>query len=698
MARNSPGQHDRGAGAEPARGRGPARRLAAPLAAVVLLAAYFALAITSVLRKSATYDEPVHLAGGYSYWVRNDYRINPENGILPQRWMALPLLAGHWRLPDLNDPPQYDEWLLAHRFLYESGNDARTMLLLGRAMVALLGVALAAVVYSWSAGLFGRGGGLLSLTLCVFSTAMLANGRLMTSDLAASLCFLGASWCLWRLIHRVSIVTVLCSCLATGALFVSKMSALLVAPMALCLLVVRLLGKRPLEVAIGWSGQVPGRVRQALIFLGLGLLHAAAAYAIIWTFYGFRYDELNGAPAAAQVQLEANWRRLVSQPFPGRDAILFCRDHRLLPEAFLQGHAHVLKHSQLRAAFLNGQYSVRGWWSFFPYAFLVKTQLSLLAILALAVIAAAMSWRRAGRLQGTPLTVSVWRGFYRTCPLWALLVVYWTFAVTSKLNIGHRHILPIYPPMFVLAGAAAGWLATPTRRGIAMALLSVATIAYAAESLAAWPHYLAYFNQLVGGPRNGYRHLVDSSLDWGQDVPGLKDWLDRNGLSNQTHTPVYLAYFGNGNPTYYGINARRLPGFVDMDLNSLPFEPLEGGVYCISATLVQTVLLSPLGRWTEYYEQIYQELGRDIDRLVRSGPEGRRTLAEPLWQERLRHFLELRMGRLCAYLRAREPDDNVGYSILIYRLSGDDVRQALYGPPVELLSERIATKDRVLAE
>jgi hypothetical protein len=662
------------------------------------LAAFFALAVTSVLKKSVTYDEPVHLAGGYSYWVRNDYRINPENGILPQRWMALPLLVRSWQLPDLNDPPEYDEWLLAHKFLYECGNDAKTMLLLGRAMAALLGVALGLVVYLWSSSLFGRPGGLLSLILCVFSTAVLANGRLMTSDLAASLCFMGVLWCLWRVLHRVSIVTVLCSCLAMGALFVSKMSALLIAPMALCLLVVRLSSRQPLEIAIGRTRQVFGRARQVSIFMGLAILHMAATYVIIWAFYGFRYRELNGPPAAAQAQLEANWQRLASAPFPGRDAILFCRDHRLLPEAFLQGHAHVLKHSQLRAAFLNGQYSVRGWLSFFPYAFLVKTQLSLFVILLLAVGAAAMRWRRAARQQGTPLRASIWRGFYRTCPLWALLAVYWTFAITSKLNIGHRHILPIYPPMFVLAGAAAWWLAAPTHRRIAAALLSVAAIAYAAESLAAWPHYLAYFNQLVGGPKHAYRHLVDSSLDWGQDVPGLKDWLDRHGLANQDNVPVYLAYFGNGNPSYHGIKAHRLPGFADMDLKSLPGESLRGGVYCLSATLIQMVLLNPLGRWTEYYEDAYQRLARDIDRLVQSGEQGKRTLAEPPWQDNLRYFVELRMGRLCAYLRAREPDDSVGYSILIYRLSHDDVRQALFGPPVELLPERIATKDRLLAE
>ena len=668
----------------------------ATAAVVILLAAYFALAVTSVLNKSVTYDEPVHLAGGYVYWTRGDYRINPENGILPQRWMALPLLAGSWNFPDLNAPPNYDQWMLAHKFLYESGNDVRLMLLLGRSMVALLGVALAAVVYRWSRSLFGTAGGLLSLTLCVFSTALLANGALMTSDLAASLCFLGALGCLWRLLHRVTIFTILCSCLAMGALFVSKMSALLIVPMGLCLLVIRLLNRRPLEVAFVRAGQVGGLVRQAVIYLGMVVLHIAAIYVIIWAFYGFRYAELNNAPPAAVAQKDENFNKVMSASIPGRGIIQFARDHRLLPEAYLHGHAHVLKFSQFRAAFLNGEYSARGWWTFFPYAFLIKTPLSLFVILLLAALAALVGWRRVVRKPPSDPDRLARHSFYRTAPLWVLLAVYWAFAITSKLNIGHRHILPTYPPIFILAGAAAGWWKAWSRGRFVSVLLSAALLAYVAESLAAWPHYLAYFNQLVGGPGNAHRHLVDSSLDWGQDVPGLKLWLDRHGLTGQDQVPVYLSYFGNGNPTYYGITAHRLPGFVDMDIKTMPVVPLRGGVYVISATVLESVLpLNRIGRWTVYYEETYKRLMGDIDEMMKSD-QGRASLAEPLWQEYLRQFADLRLGRLCAYLRSREPDDNVGYSLLIYRLSDHDVQQALYGPPTELLPDLIPTKDKLL--
>jgi hypothetical protein len=358
----------------------------------------------------------------------------------------------------------------------------------------------------------------------------------------------------------------------------------------------------------------------------------------------------------------------------------------------------VLKFSQGRPSFLNGQYGLFGWRSFFPYCFLVKTSLGVFVIVILAAAAALGDWRRAGAPRSSARSELMRRGLYRTAPLWVLLAVYWAFAVSSKMNIGHRHILPIYPPMFVLAGAAARWFSRPAWAPKIVA--AAALVFVAAEAVWMRPHYLAYFNQLIGGPRNGYRHLVDSSLDWGQDVPGLKEWLDRNGLSNQTRTPVYLAYFGNGNPTYYGVKVERLPGYVDRDIPAGRLGPLTGGVYCISATILQAVLLEPFGPWSRAYERTYFQLMRQIDGILK-GPEEQKAamLSKPEAQRACRLFSELQLERLCAYLRKREPDDNVGYSILIYRLSDQQVRDATLGPPpAETTPDTIPLKAKLLME
>ncbi len=667
-------------------------RPAAWLLAGAMLAGFFVLAVTSVLEKSPTYDETVHLTAGLYYWKLNDYRVDPENGNLPQRWMALPLLARRLDLPSLDTAPP-DQWVLAHELLYMRGNDPVWIVTAGRVMIALLAVGLGVLVYAWSSRLFGRGGGLISTGLYCFSTIILAHGRLATSDLTAALLFLASVGCLWWVLHRFRPLTVLGSAIVMGLLFVSKMSALLIVPMGVALIVIRLIQPEALVVACGrFRRRVCRRLSQLGLFLGAVLVHAVVVVLVIWAFYGFRYSAIRPGLAGRE-QLDARWHRAPARPFPMQGALVFVRDHRLLPEAFLFGQAHVLKHSWIRLAFLNGRYSIRGWRWFFPYCFLVKTPLSFFVILALAAAAAVTAWRKRAAGQTRAVSGTAWEGFYRTAPLWVLLGVYWATAIASRINIGHRHILPTYPVLFILAGGAVE-LFRYGRRSVLGWVLGVSLVAYVGEGLWTWPHYLAYFNQLVGGARNGYRHLVDSSLDWGQDLPGLKRWLDREGLSDPScGIPVYLSYFGTSSPTFYGIRARRLPGFIDLDARrrDIPFM-LTGGVYCISATMLQTVLTGPPGPWTASQEASYQAVLADVGTLLQGGREATQAaLAGPqqeFWSQRIGLWDYLRFKRLCVYLRhRREPDDQVGYSILIYHLGNDELDKALLGPPVEIAPE-----------
>jgi hypothetical protein len=150
--------------------------------------------------------------------------------------------------------------------------------------------------------------------------------------------------------------------------------------------------------------------------------------------------------------------------------------------------------------------------------------------------------------------------------------------------------------------------------------------------------------------------------------------------------PVYLSYLGTGDPRHYGIRARRLPGFMDLGAR-LYAGPLGGGVYCISATTLQHVYSPLMGPWAASYEQLYREALADPEiaaRMQATQPSPDRT-GRPGLDDRWDLFLRMRFARLCAALRQREPDAMVGYSILIYRLTDRQVRDALYGPPDELV-------------
>jgi hypothetical protein len=269
-----------------------------------------------------------------------------------------------------------------------------------------------------------------------------------------------------------------------------------------------------------------------------------------------------------------------------------------------------------------------------------------------------------------------WRRiFYRVTPLITLFAIYWFAALTSHLNIGHRHLLPIYPVLFIAAGALGTWMTS--RRWMYVATVVVLLGWHVTESVRVAPHFLAYFNQLAGGPANGWRHLVDSSLDWGQDLPSLKTWLTRHGDGE----PVFLAYFGTGEPDYYGIKATRMP-FLGFFRKPNPWYEPTAGIYCVSATLLQQVYSSFPGEWKLEWEKEYQE-GRQKEPLFReygTNPLVREDLQKngvaDAFEKTWSRYDRLRFARLCLYLRARGPDANAGYSILVFRLTAAEITGA----------------------
>ena len=177
---------------------------------------------------------------------------------------------------------------------------------------------------------------------------------------------------------------------------------------------------------------------------------------------------------------------------------------------------------------------------------------------------------------------------------------------------------------------------------------------------------------------------MDSSLDWGQDLPGLKAWLDKNNAGPEAQ-PVFLSYFGAGEPRYYGIRGERLL-FIDGFKLPPTWSDPRGGLYCISATALQEVYSPARGPWTPDHEKEYQELRR-------LEPQFRQFFLEPAakehlltfapldrWQKAWQRYDILRHARLCAYLRARGPDAMIGYSILIFRLTDADLEATLRSP------------------
>lgn len=654
-------------------------------AVAALLGSHALLAITSTRDKCATFDEVAHLTKGYFWWRTGDRRLLPDHPPLAQAWAALPLLNDGLTLPSLDQPAWYqsDIYTLGKQFFYRVGNDPDALLRQARPMIVILSVLGGLAVFLWSRRIFGDAGGFVSLAMYAFSPTLLAHGRLVTTDTAAMLFFLLAVAALWHLMHRISPLSLLAATAALTGLVLAKMSAVLILPIALLLLIVRVAVGQPLEIRLHKTWLIARRVQVAPLLLGTAVLQLATVWLLTWAAFGFRYDAMPTAqpdrdrffvPAAVPAGQEL-W------VFQGRGiphvaaVVNFARRHRLVPESYLYGFLSTMQAARGRDAFLDGDRRLTGWWYFFPLCFLYKVPLPTMGLLLAAGAAALVALPRPQANPGqnnaaaAPNTQPTW---YAALPLWTLLVVYWAVAITSHLNIGHRHLLPTFAPMFILCGAAAYWLRSPQRwlRPVAPILLGLLVL----TSLRTWPHYLAHFNLIAGGPANGYRHLVDSSLDWGQDLPGLQRCLAENAANE----PVYVAYFGTGDWRHYGIRARALP--LGLRRDGEGDYHLAAGWYCISATRLQQVYMLDSTRWTEQYEREYQTARPAMDAFARASDEQRATLLRSQG-DRVRpqfdRFQRLQFGRLCAHLRERAPDAHVGHSILIYHLGQAEIAAAL---------------------
>ncbi len=622
----------------------------ATLVAGALLALFGWMAASVSREHSTTADEIFHLTAGYSYWQTGDFRLQPENGNLPQRWAALPLLAQDLRFPRRDQPAwdHADVAELGQQFFHESGNDLPRMLAASRAMIALLGVAGGVLVFLWSRSLFGPTGAVVSTALYAFCPLLLAHGGLATSDMAAALGFLAATLTGWRLLHRVTVTRVLLAGLAWGGLALAKFSAPLFAAMFAVMVVLRLARGAPLPVHLG------PRHRRTRGARSLGVLAAASvtalliAWALIWAAYGFRFEGLRGPGGYNHAWADYGGGLAVR-------AAGWARAAHLLPDPWLQGFAHTAHFAAGRPAFFMGEYGTTGWTAFFPVGFALKTTLPALALLALAA--------------GALVRTGTRRRWYRLAPLVVFIAIYGAVMLTSRLNIGVRHLLPLYPVLYILAGAV-GRLPRPRWLGAGIALLLGW---HAGASLAIRPDYLAYFNPLLGGPAHGYEHFVDSSLDWGQDLPGLKRWLDAHAAGEK----VFLSYFGSGSPAHEGIAATRIAdGYFDLRTREVLPE-MTGGIYCLSATMFQQPYTLVRHGWTTAHEQRYAELRGWVD----AWRAGRDATPRAAAIQRMIELEHLRFGRLCAGLHGRAPAAEVGYSILIFRLTGAEVRALLDGPP-----------------
>lgn len=584
------------------------RRAWFPVAVLGLaLLLYAGLAWDTARSTSATFDEGKHLPVGYMFLRYGDFRLDPDNPPLARMIAAAPLLATDIKV-DRNDPDLLAarHWEFGHRFLYE-WNDADTLLARGRMAITMLGLLLAGVIFLWTRARWGATPAALAALLCASSPDILAHGSLATTDLAVAFFFFLTIVCFESLMTRVSPWRILATGASLGCALASKHSAVTLLPVL---------------ALLGFVAVRQGRVRTRVLLQSLAVVVAIAGLTI-WGVYRCRFSPSVDVAEPAPF----NWNlRLGNAGAPGT-VLRAARDLHLLPEAYLYGFGDMLQRGKGHPAFLFGERREGAFLWYFPATFLLKTPLPLLLLLAAGT---AVMLKKGTRNSTDPF-------------LWIPVVTYAALATSHGLDIGHRHLLPIYPFLFIIASRCASWPWAAPGAALRRAVPATGAGAQILAALLIHPHHLSYFNVLIGGPSQGYRYLVDSNLDWGQDLKGLKPWLDAHPGPKPK-----LSYFGTADPDYYGIAFDRLPG---------------------------AVLPAP-----EHFELFV----RRGDRLVVSV-----TNLQCL-------YLEATAQPLMALLRSRQPIGSIGYSIFVYDADFDWVADASAAAKEGWLEEAIASYTRAV--
>ncbi len=498
-----------------------------------LLFVFAFVAIMSMHVNSATSDEVTHITSGYSYWKYFDFTFNPEHPPLVKLLATVPLLIMNPELP--GEPKSWtgDQWSYAKTFLYTMGNDADQIYFWSRLMIVFIGIILGYYVYRWASELYGWKAGLLALVFYVFDPNILAHATVVHTDIPISAAIFILLYYFWKWSgdvlnwKQIAILGVL-----LGIALATKFTGLYVIPIMLIVYSVHLY----FDCYVKEQGQKEFNMKKELTkrMKGFGIIFCIGIF-VLFLSYGFVHIS-----------------------------------------SYFAGLASVTKQSAVNGspAYLLGMNSPNGWWYYFIVAFFVKTPAPTLLLLTGAIYL----FFKTKRYEKNALKNALF--------LLIPAALYFLAFLPSKYNIGMRHILPIYPFLFVFMSSILtiqidAWgqqftkftkfanFANYKQYAKYVVLFLIAWLMM--STVFAYPYFLPYFNDLVGGQKNGYKYLLDSNLDWGQGLKETAVWLQEHDYSNTT---IRMSYFGNEDPAYRGIAYQKImcaptPGIQVISANKL---------------------------------------------------------------------------------------------------------------------------------
>lgn len=515
--------------------------------AVGLLAIMAGLAFASIANDTLTFDEVAHIGAGYSYWHNQDYRLNPEHPPLVKDLAGFPLQFLGLNFPEQKfwdnaaPAPWWTQFDFGDQLLYHSGNNPDEIMFFARIGPIFLLLAMGAFLYFWAKKLLGAGWAVFLLALFAFCPNFLAHGRLVTTDVGASFGALFGTYFWLKFLRHPDKKNVIFAGLAFGTAMLIKFSLILLVPFFVVITLLWALLQNQKGKSLWmycWKSVAAGLIGVIFVIGPVYALHIAK--------YPYEKQLVDTKTVLATTSLPL-WMQNIN--------IFMAQQQFLRPWAqYLLGLEMATNRTGTgNTTYFEGAVSAKGRLDYFPTLYLVKIPLAFHVMTLIAIIGAIWSliknkfWQNVG-----PKFKKSLLDHYDFYALAIFVAIYWAASLIGSLNIGLRHILPTFAFTYILVVFGIKNLVEDVgkiRANNYSPLRIVVTLLlgwFVVSSLLVFPHYIAYYNELAGGPANGYKIAVDSNLDWGQDLKRLADWTNKNNIGK-----LYLDYFGGGDPQYY---------------------------------------------------------------------------------------------------------------------------------------------------
>ncbi len=470
---------------------------------------------------SATFDEPFHVYSGYLQWKHGYVTLNPP---LITRLITLPLIGMNLPEPPIPRLPYEPLGFQGGKALVFQ-NDTDIIMFRARMADSVFTLLLAILIFAAAREMFGLGAGFVALGLIAFDPTLMGHSALTTLDSGNAFFMFWAMYAFYRYVKFPGVWRLAGTGVVVGLALAAKHSSILLLPTLVLLAAFELLWPKKLAPDVPPVPAARHAWRLAIALAAIG----AISIMILWAAYGFRYAQADAVPfdPPMAAQLSRVPSALNAKVLAEVDKL------HLLPAPYTYAFAYILSQANSFTSYILGVVHPHAVWFFFPVTMLIKSSLPFLILLAIGAWAVISGKLRLSR-----------EILYTVTPA----VVYMAFAMTGGMNIGVRHILPVYVFLAVPIAGAAWALAVRDRRWLYAVVLLL--MFQAVSVLHAFPDYIAYTNEAFGGPANAYKYVSDSSADWGQQLKSVKRYLDMRGVKK-----CWFAYFSQFvvDPASYGI-------------------------------------------------------------------------------------------------------------------------------------------------